>query len=104
MHPVHVEVVGQVVEIDIAGFGDRGAQVHRAVNAAAPLARDAPAVGQVVDAGTEFRLIRGHDAIGQSRHPQHRLDRRAGRIDAAQRAIEQRQVDVGFQFAIFGAA
>ena len=38
---IHAQLGGQRIEIDVAGFGDGGAQVDRAVHAAPAFARDA---------------------------------------------------------------
>ena len=47
--------------------------------------------------------VRVHHVIGEPGERDDRLDGRARRIGAAQRAIEQRPVDVALQRAVLGA-
>ena len=62
--------------------------------AALAFAKQAAAARQVKHAGAEFLAAWIHHAIVQTRQRDHRLDGRAGRVGATQRAVEQRLVDI----------
>src|ERR1700730_4816144 len=52
---------------------------------------------------TETGLVRVHQVISEAGERNDRLDRRAGRIDAAHRTVEQRGVYVIFERAVLGS-
>ncbi len=94
---------GETEEVHVAGLRDRVGQVEVAVPAGLALAEQQAAAGQVEHAGAELLAVRVHQVVGQGGQRERGLDRRARRIGAAQRAIEQRLVDVVGQRRVLAA-
>ena len=97
VHQVDAEFVGQRVEVHVARFDDGAAHVH---DAAALVfgAAEAPAAEHEKAGVVDQR--RGRSLAGVQCHHRHeRLERRARRVSAAQRAVQQRLVGRFVQLA-----
>ena len=89
---VDVRFAGEHVVIRVAGNDDRFGDVDSAVAARFVVAESMCRAGYLIEAGVEDRLRRGALAGAERRKREKRLDRRSGRVRAAQRAVEQRLV------------
>src|SRR5262245_12255063 len=90
---VDLEPVRESEEIDVARGGDRFAHIDHTVALVLPVATNAIA-RDLERAAAELGGLRRGDAILEARERHARLDRRAGRIRTAQRAIEHRPVRI----------
>ena len=99
---VDADAVGDAVEIHVAGLRDRRVQVDRAVPALLPVAEAVTRARQLERAAAELRRVLVDDAVLERGQRDQRLDRRAGRVFAAQRAVEQRNVEVFRQSRVLG--
>src|SRR5260370_21578069 len=97
MHAIDAELARDRIEIHVAGLHDGVAHREDAVSLGLPVAEYISAAGKAEVSGAEYRLIGGHDAVFQSGHREKWLDGRAGRVGAAQRAVDERLIDVVLQ-------
>ncbi len=95
---VDLGVVGEHVVIGVARRDDRLVHVDRAVAARLVVAKSVRLPGNLEEAGIEDRLLRRALAVGQRRQREEGLDRRAGRVGAAQRPVDERLVRRFVQF------
>ena len=84
---VDVGLARQDVVVRVAGSHDRLVHVHGAVAALLVVVEPMRGTGELEISGIEDRLRRRTLAGGQRRQRKERLDRRAGRVRAAQRTI-----------------
>ena len=97
VHTIDAESFRDGIEIHVAGLLDGVAHRDRAVALRFPVAEQMAAARKTEMAGAEDRFFRGHDAVLECRQREERLDGRAGRIGAAQGAVDQRFVDIALQ-------
>ena len=94
MQPFDPELGGERVEVDVTGLRQRFDQRDAAVAAALPVAETMAAARQRIPTRAGTGRGRCHETVLETRECDHRLDRRARRIGAAQRAVEQRTVQI----------
>src|SRR5438034_979383 len=99
-HAVDPDLVGEAVEVDIARARDGIVEIDRAVMLVVVFTVDEGAARQMERAGAVAVRQRVHHVIGEPGECDHRLHGRARRIGSAQRAVEQRAVDVVLQGAV----
>ncbi len=104
VHVVNPDCLADLVEIDIAGLGDRVVQIDGAVALRLPVTIAVGRLGQHEKAAAEGLASQ----VGRTRFKrgqrQHGLDCRARRVTATNRAVEQRQIQVVLQFAVLAGA
>ncbi len=102
MQAVDADLVGDPVEIGVAGLHDRRVHVDGAVAVLAPVAIAMARPGELPEAAAVVRRLRRDDVVLERGERHHRLDRGARRVDAAQRPVIERLVDVVGQRAVLG--
>src|SRR5207248_1216522 len=90
---IDIGIVREQIVVGVAGHDDRLVHVDAAVAARLVVAKPVRLSRYLEEAGIENRLRRGALAQRERVEREERLDRRAGRIRAAQRSVEQRLVD-----------
>ena len=85
-----VERLAHLVEVRVARLGDRGRQRHRRVHERVPVLEDL--ARDLVRARAGQRVVRREDVLLHRGQRGHRLERRARRIRARDRAVEGRIV------------
>ena len=103
-HAIDAHQPRDVEEVDVARGRERPAHVDRAMTAGLPVALHASVAGREPRAAAVARVERRDDAGFERRDREHRLHRRAGRIDAAQRAVVHRPIRIFGQREVLRAA
>ena len=94
---IDADIAADLVEIDVAGLGYRVVQIDLAVTFRSPVAITVRAAGQSCTSPMHMvRRVRFVAPVFKCRERQHRLDCRARRITAADRAVEQRPIHRSF--------
>ena len=98
---VDPHVVGQIVEVDVAGLDDGLLHGHGTVPPLAPVAIPVAVARQLVGPRAELAAGEGDGPGGQPAHGDERLGGGARRILAAHRSVEEGMVRIVAQIAVF---
>ena len=89
-----VKAVADLVEIGVAGGGERGRQRHRLVHERVPVVEDLLVAAEDRERRALDRLVGREQALLHRRERRHGLPRRAGRVAARGGAVDERVVRV----------